>query len=328
MSSSTATWEPSLLPDLTGRIALITGGHSGLGLATTTHLVAKNAKVYIASRSLPKAAAAVRHIKDEHPAAQVEILEMDLADLKSVKRGADEFMKKERHLHILINNAGIMCPPYSRTAQGIETQFQTNYLSHYLLTSLLLPTLLTTARNPQTPANTVRIVNVSSDGHAKLAPKAGVSFGDVNLENASSWTRYGHSKLCQVLHAKALGQMYGRGEGQGGELVAVSLHPGTVKTDLSKGPRASTWWYRFIQPVVEKGAPGPEKGCWGIVWCAASKELGEKMSEKVVDINGGYFEGVGILSKASKSGEDIEMAKTLWVWSEERLTELDFLDCD
>ncbi|KAL5330396.1 hypothetical protein ACEPPN_003923 [Leptodophora sp. 'Broadleaf-Isolate-01'] len=106
MLSSAATWEPSLLPDLTGRITLITGGHSGLGLATTTHLVARNAKVYIATRSLQKASAAVRNIKEEHPTAQVEVLEMDLADLGSVKRGAEEFMKKEEQLHILVNNAG------------------------------------------------------------------------------------------------------------------------------------------------------------------------------------------------------------------------------
>ena len=93
MSTST-NWEPSHLPDLTGRIVLITGGHSGLGLATTQHLVAKNAKVYIASRSLPKAAQAVQSIKEVYPAAYLEVLEMDLADLESVKSGAEEFLRQ------------------------------------------------------------------------------------------------------------------------------------------------------------------------------------------------------------------------------------------
>ena len=138
------------------------------------------------------------------------------------------------------------------------------------------------------------------------------------MESASSWTRYGHSKLCQVLHAKAIAEVYGRNG-----VLAVSLHPGTVKTDLSKGPRASTWWYRFIQPLVEHGAPGPEKGCWGIVWCATSGEMGEMMTGGKVDgVNGGYFEGVGKLSKASICGEDMEMARKLWAWSEEKLREL------
>ncbi|PVH77264.1 retinol dehydrogenase [Cadophora sp. DSE1049] len=297
MSSSNSTWDPPLLPDLTGRIVLITGGHSGLGLATTRRLVDKNAKVYIASRSLQKATEAVRNIKETYSGAQLEVLEMDLADLESVRRGAEDF----RNL----------------TPQGIETQLQTNYLSHRLLTSLLLPTLLSTANNPRTPANAVRIINVSSDGHAKLAPKHGINFEDMNMESASTWTRYGHSKLCQVLHAKALAERYG---GKG--VLAVSLHPGTVRTGLSKGPRGSTWWYRFIQPLVELGAPGPETGCWGIVWCAASSEIGEMRGE---DVNGGYFEGVGKLSTASKAGEDGEMARKLWAWSEGNLSEMGLL---
>lgn len=117
-----------------------------------------------------------------------------------------------------------MCVPYSETKQGFEIQFQTNYLAHYLLTRLLLPTLVSTAE--ESPAGTVRIVNVSSDGHAKLAPKEGILFDDkCHAKDAGTWTRYGMSKLANVLHTKELARRYG-----GNGIVAVCLHPGTVKT--------------------------------------------------------------------------------------------------
>jgi NAD(P)-dependent dehydrogenase (short-subunit alcohol dehydrogenase family) len=200
-----------------------------------------------------------------------------------------------------------MCTPFSLSPQGIETQFQTNYLSHFYLTSLLLPTLQSTASNPSTSPNTVRIVNVSSEGHAKLAPKEGIPFDDMNMESKSTWARYGMSKLANVLHAKELARRYGNAKGGG--VIAVSLHPGTVKTGLSAGPRGSTPLYRFIQPLVELGAPGPEKGSWNSLWCAASKELAG------VD-NGAYFLPVGKKIRASVHGEDGFMARKLWEWSE------------
>jgi NAD(P)-dependent dehydrogenase (short-subunit alcohol dehydrogenase family) len=106
---------------------------------------------------------------------------------------------------------------------SIAYKKQTNYLSHFFLTHLLLPTLLSTATTA--PPGTVRIINVSSSGHAQLAPKDGIIFDDLNLKDKSTWTRYGHSKLCQVLHAKSVAEKF-RSKG----LVAVSLHPGTVKT--------------------------------------------------------------------------------------------------
>lgn len=208
-----------------------------------------------------------------------------------------------------------MCTPFALSPQGIETQFQTNYLSHFYLTSLLLPTLQSTASKPSTPPNTVRIVNVSSDGHAKLAPREGIPFDDMNMESKSTWARYGMSKLANVLHAKELARRYGNAKGGG--IIAASLHPGTVKTGLSAGPRGSTPLYRFIQPLVELGAPGPEKGSWNSLWCAASKELGE------VD-NGAYFLPVGKKTRASVHGEDEFMARKLWEWSEGVLREKGF----
>lgn len=122
------------------------------------------------------------------------------------------------------------------------------------------------------------------------------------------------SKLANVLHAKELARRYGS-DGKG--IIAVSLHPGTVKTGLSAGPRGSTPFYKIIQPLVELGAPGPEKGCWNTLWCAASSELRESD-------NGGYFWPVGRRTRASACGEDAEMARRLWEWSAEVLKEKGF----
>jgi NAD(P)-dependent dehydrogenase (short-subunit alcohol dehydrogenase family) len=204
-----------------------------------------------------------------------------------------------------------MCPPYSETKQGFEIQFQTNYLSHHLLTRLLLPTILETSSPSSTPPIIPRIVNISSDGHSKLVSTFSPSDPTFpNLKEASTWTRYGTSKLCQVLHSKSLATHYRN-------ILALSLHPGTVKTGLSAGPRGSTSWYRFIQPLVELGAPGPEEGCAGILFCASTDEIG-------MGDNGAYFLPVGKKTKASKFGEDPELAEQLWNWSERRLSGLGY----
>ncbi|KUJ06376.1 NAD(P)-binding protein [Mollisia scopiformis] len=300
--TKSSTFDASALPDLTGRVVLITGGHSGLGLATTTALASKNAKVYIATRSITKAEAAIQEIKNNNPNAQVEIVELDLGDLRSVKKGAEDFLQRETSLHILINNAGIMCPPFSLTPQGHETQLQTNHLAHHLLTTLLLPLLFKTAST--SPPRTVRVLNVSSDAHRKLAPKTGISFSDMNLTDKSPWTRYGHSKLCNVLHSLSLAEKYGNQN-----LLSLSLHPGTVKTNLSHGPRTSTPLYALIQPLIEWGAPGPTEGCANILWCATSDSVRD-------DDNGMYFEPVGKRGGVGRHGRDAVMAGRLWEWSQ------------
>ena len=118
-------------------------------------------------------------------------------------------------------------------------------------------------------SNTVQVVNFSSDCHAKLALSSVVSFSDMNLISARVWTCYGHSKLSNVLHTKELARRYGV---QG--IIAVWLHPGTVKTGPASGPRESSWWYKYIQPLVELGAPGREKGGveYALVRCESSVE--------------------------------------------------------
>jgi hypothetical protein len=204
-----------------------------------------------------------------------------------------------------------MCPPYSETKQGIEIQFNTNYLSHHLLTRILLHTLLSTSSPTATPPIIPRMVNISSDGHSKLVSTFSPSdLGFPNLKESSTWARYGTSKLCQVLHSKSLSTHYPG-------ILTLSLHPGTLKTGLSAGLRESTAWYKFMQPLVELGALVLEEGCANIVFCAVSDKIG-------IGDNGAYFLTVGKRMKASKFGEDPELAEELQNGSERRLRELGY----
>ncbi|MCD4686598.1 MAG: SDR family NAD(P)-dependent oxidoreductase, partial [Anaerolineae bacterium] len=150
-------WTTNDMPNQTGKVAVVTGANSGIGFEAARALAAKGAQVVMACRSLEKGQAARDKISREHPAAQVELLPLDLAGLDSVRRFARELGAKYNRLDVLVNNAGIMMNPYSKTADGFESQFGTNHLGHFALTGLLIDLLL------KTPG--ARVVNVSSRGH-------------------------------------------------------------------------------------------------------------------------------------------------------------------
>ncbi|KAL3440913.1 retinol dehydrogenase [Aspergillus insuetus] len=252
------------IPDLAGKVAIVTGGHTGLGLETSIELAKHGARVYIASRSASKFNDAKQDIVVEYPDADVRFLSFNLADLSSVKTAAERFLEQESSLHLLVNNAGVMCVPYKETVDGFEMQIAVNYIGHFLFTKLL-PTIQQTGESSD--IETVRIVNVSSDGHAKLAPKEGIVFSDIKMkDNFSVWARYGHSKLANVLHSKELAKRYS-------DILSVAVHPGTVKTNLSEGPVSSTPLCRLIKPLVELGAPGPRKRAANLLFAATSPSL-------------------------------------------------------
>jgi NAD(P)-dependent dehydrogenase (short-subunit alcohol dehydrogenase family) len=193
----------------------------------------------------------------------------------------------------------------------------------FLFTKLLIPILQKMAERAE--KGSVRIVNVSSDGHAKLAPKEGIIFSDMNMkDNFSFWARYGRSRLANVLHSKALAKRYP-------SILTLSLHPGTVKTyvagscptiqctdltdirDLSAGPISSTPLYRLIKPLVELGAPGPRKGAGNILFAAVSPKL------RLESDNGAYLLPIGKVSAPSKAGSDPKTAEDLWEWTTKAL---------
>jgi NAD(P)-dependent dehydrogenase (short-subunit alcohol dehydrogenase family) len=155
-------WDSHDVPDQKGRIAVVTGSSSGIGFETARVLAEKKATVVIAVRNTEKGNAAAVNIKDKHPYADVRVMELDLASLKSIRRFVSGLGENFDRLDLLINNAGVMMPPYSRTEDGFELQFGTNHLGHFALAGLLLDLMMKTTNS--------RIVTVSSGAHryAKL----------------------------------------------------------------------------------------------------------------------------------------------------------------
>jgi NAD(P)-dependent dehydrogenase (short-subunit alcohol dehydrogenase family) len=303
-------FNPVSLPDLSGKVYLVTGGNAGIGFETVRFLALKNAIVYMGCRSEAKGNAAITSIKAQIPTANIHIHILDHMNLSSIVSAAKELISKEKKLHGLVNNAGIMAVPFAKSEDGYESQWQTNYLAHALLTHHLLPLLLSTARASH-PGD-VRIVNVSSMGH-KFAPKNGIDFTDINQDTGSIWTRYGQSKLGNILNAKELNQLYGPNgtKKEQGEIWSFALHPGNMYTDLNKNARfAGPLSGVVVRMLNAFGAYIPlEKGAYTSIYCVASEKVTSEMS-------GEYFVPLGKLGKASKFARNGELAEKLWAWTE------------
>lgn len=239
---------------------------------------------------------------------------MDLMDLTSVVAAAKRFLALETALHGLVNNAGIMATPFEMTKDGHEAQWQTNYLSHWVLTTHLLPLMQQTART--LPAGSVRIVNVSSAGHLS-GPKDGIHFADTSIKDGSVWNRYGQSKLGNILHAKTLHETYGPGspaaQNGEGEIWVSSIHPGIVETNL--GTAVSSSGFKVLVPIVRVLGlhMDADKGSWTNLFCVASQEMRAEES-------GGYFDihkRWGEPSWQSSAAKDGKLAKRLEEWTVE-----------
>jgi NAD(P)-dependent dehydrogenase (short-subunit alcohol dehydrogenase family) len=245
--------------DLHGKIAIVTGGYSGIGLETVRTLRSAGAKVIVPARDLKKAESALAGI-------EAEIKEMDLIDPSSIDRFAESFIATGQALHLLVNSAGIMACPLTRDARGYESQFATNHLGHFQLTGRLWPALL--------KANGARVASVSSWGHRRSP----IVFDDPNFEHREydRWDAYGQSKTGNILFALALDS---RGKDKG--IRAFSLHPGAIlATGLQKYVTQEE--LRAFGVIGEDGEPilDPAKnmktvpqGAATSVWCAAGPQL-------------------------------------------------------
>ncbi|MFE4263581.1 oxidoreductase [Streptomyces sp. NPDC056883] len=225
-----AGWKADRIPDQSGRTAVVTGGNSGIGYAAARELARRGASVVLACRSGSRGRAAEVALRGEVPGAEVEFMELDLADLASVREFADAYGRRHgTTLDLLVNNAGVMALPYGRTADGFETQFGVNHLGHFALTGLLLPHLL--AAPPG-----ARIVSLSSGFHV---------FGDVDHEDLNSergyrrWIAYGRSKTANLLFTHELARRLATA---GSGIVAAAAHPGYSSTNLhvAAAPQAGT----------------------------------------------------------------------------------------
>lgn len=219
-----AGWTEALVPDQTGRVVLVTGANSGIGLEAARMLAQRGATVVLACRTRSKAEAARTSILGDAPAAEVSLVDLDLSSLASTGGAAAAFGERFDRLDLLLNNAGVMATPYQRTVDGFELQFATNHLGHFALTGHLLPTLLATPGS--------RVVNVSSLAHRMGA----IDFDDLQSERRyRAWGAYGQSKLANLLYAFELQRRLERARAKA---IAVAAHPGYAGTDLAfVGPR-------------------------------------------------------------------------------------------
>jgi NAD(P)-dependent dehydrogenase (short-subunit alcohol dehydrogenase family) len=287
-------WTENNIPDQTGRVAIVTGANSGIGWDTARALAQKGATVIMACRSMPKANASAEQIKALKPAGKVVVMPLDLGDLDSVRKFAAEFGANYDRLDLLINNAGVMAPPYGKTTQGYEQQFGINHLGHFALTGLLLDLL------NRTPG--ARIVTVSSGAHQI----GDINFDDLNWERRYPAMRaYGQSKLANLLFTYELQRRLTAG---GQQTLAVAAHPGWTATNLQQHAGA----FQLLNPIL---AQTTDMGALPTLYAAIAPDVrgGEYFGP------GGLWEMRGYPKKVASNArsQDEALAHRLWKVSEE-----------
>ncbi|NUP64401.1 MAG: SDR family NAD(P)-dependent oxidoreductase [Nonomuraea sp.] len=281
--------------DLSGKVALVTGGYSGIGLETTRALSRAGAEVVVPARRPGAAREAL---------GGVEVAELDLADLDSVRRFADGFLETGRDLHLVINSAGIMACPETRVGPGWEAQFATNHLGHYALVNRLWPAI---------ERGGGRVVAVSSAGHRR----SGIRWDDVMFERGyDKWTAYGQAKTANVLFAVHLDAL-ARDTG----VRAFAVHPGGILTPLqrhlTKEEMMEAGWIDEHGNQLNTSFKTPEQGAATQVWAATSPRL--------AGLGGVYCEDCEIAEQAGEGAQggvhphatDPEQAARLWALSAE-----------
>ncbi|KAK1707437.1 short-chain dehydrogenase [Colletotrichum lupini] len=219
------------IPDLSGRICIVTGANTGVGKEVAQILYSKNATVYATSRSEEKGRSAINAIKEAVPnsTGKLDLLTLDLADLTTIKPAADAFLAKETQLHLLINNAGVMMPPQgSKTAQGYELQLGTNCVGPFLFTKLLTPTLVQTAKTA--PKDSCRVVWVSSSAAEVLSPNPAIEIGNLDYSrDRIKEFKYGISKAGNYFHSTEFAKRH-KADG----VISLALNPGNLSSELDR----------------------------------------------------------------------------------------------
>lgn len=280
---------PQSAKPMQGRVCLVTGATSGLGKATATQLAALGATVVLGCRDRAKGEAVKAEIASRTGSTSLELFLADLASLKSMRQGAEDFLSRHSRLHVLVNQAGLYVSERQVTEDGLERMFAVNHLAYFALTRHLLPALKA--------AGTARVVNGSGGAEAM----GNIHFDD--LQGEKKWSAFRaltQSKLANFLFTYELAR---RLEGTG--VTTNVMHPGGVKTELGKGAGGPFGvMLRLMRPFMDT----PEKGAETLVYLASAPEL--------EGVTGGYY----VKNKPAKSSarsHDRELAARLWKVSAE-----------
>jgi len=306
MREPTLRWTPAAIPPQTGKLAYITGANSGIGFHAALELARAGCATILGCRDRAKADAARTRILSDVPAAEIEVAQLDLASLDSVRAAAAAFLSTGQRLDLLINNAGVMALPSRRvTPDGFEMQLGTNHFGHFALTGLLLPALLRTGPAP------ARIVTVSSIAHRG----ATMDFANLEWERGyAPWPAYRRSKLANLLFGFELER---RLEGAGARAMSVLVHPGVSNTNLfAAGPgQGNGLAAKVIPPFIALIAQSDAQGAWPTLYAAT-----------MPGIQGGHYygpdgfremRGYPVEVRAEAQAYDEALAARLWEVSEE-----------
>ena len=295
-------WTTNNMPDLVGKIIVVTGANSGVGYEAAKAFAQKGAQTILACRNSQKADAALAQLKRDVPNARAEVMELDLASLASVRQFAEAFKEKYDKLDVLVNNAGIMMVPYGKTEDGFERQLGTNHLGHFALTGLLLESL----KNSEA----ARVVNVSSLAHSN----GEMDFNNLMYEGGEGYTpagAYGRSKLANLLFTYELQR---RLSAAGHHYKAIAVHPGISSTSLADH-LFKRWYLRWTRPLFNLLVQNAEMGALPIIRAAVdlSAEGGNYYGPDGSGERGGY----PIVVQSNRASHNIVDQQRLWDASEQ-----------
>jgi NAD(P)-dependent dehydrogenase (short-subunit alcohol dehydrogenase family) len=292
---ATKKWTKTDIPDQSGRVAVITGSNTGLGLDTAKALAGAGAEVVLAVRNTDKGEAARETILGAHPDATVQMQKLDLSSLESISAAVGELRSKYDAIDLLINNAGVMYTKQSKTDDGFELQFGTNHLGHFAFTGGLLDRLL--------PVEGSRVVTVSSVGHRI---RSSLDFDDLNGEKSyDRVAAYGRSKLCNLLFTYELNR---RLEASGTTTASLAAHPGVSHTELT---RNSPKVMQLFSPLAQSSAMG------ALPTLRAATDPEAKGGEYYGPRGPAEFMGYPTKVGSSSRSRDTELQRRLWSVSEE-----------
>ena len=290
-----SNWDAANIPDQKGKIIIVTGSTSGIGKETARILAKKNATIILAVRNLKKGQAVVEEIRQEYSAADVSVRELDLSDLKSVRTFTESIIQDYNRLDVLINNAGIMMCPYSKTKYGFEIQMGINHLGHFALTGLLMPLLKKTEGS--------RIVALSSTGHAM----GNIDFSDLNWEKRKYNTHraYADSKLANLYLTYELARKL---KNKGDHPRITAAHTGWTATDLQRYSLLMRFLNKIFDMAVNMGALPTLRAAFDEEAKAGDFFGPEKMF---------HWRGYPVAHESNELSHDENIAKKLWQLSEE-----------